>query len=162
MRIELKFNLCGAENSEHVDFIFKRYVYKLLSLRVQKAFRQVLKSCLKWNSAVFSSMQAKKYSKQNNPPQQRITNVHSSSFPALSWEWNFMFEQTQNVRGSQDHKRGLMLHTSNARPQLHFKTNSSVFFIPNFSWNDRVNLISFMHTMLIIFNVKMNSNCKTI
>lgn len=26
----------------------------------------------------------------------------------------FMFEQTQNVRGSEDHKRGFMLHTSNA------------------------------------------------
>lgn len=25
-----------------------------------------------------------------------------------------MFEQTQNVRGSEDHKRGFMLHTSNA------------------------------------------------
>lgn len=43
-----------------------------------------------------------------------------SSLPLLSGSQTmsttlfFMFEQTQNVRGSEDHKRGFMLHTSNA------------------------------------------------
>lgn len=62
-----------------------------------------------------------------------------------------MFEQTQNVRAPQDHKRGFMLHTSNAPHSFISKQTHHFFPARMRNWR-RANLILMLLIILIMNN----------